>query len=176
MFDHSNAFEIGTHVKAPMPTLEQALKEVPMYVCFCFCFSFLYMHPCSRASHSSLGFNIEIKYPLLESQTEHQMNPAEINAFLDRVLDDVFKFAGSRRIVFSCTCYTYTSIDLSAFVCVIYLCQLTEMQASRPTCAGSCRSSSQTILSFFSHVQAMMKGVLFSHLCCIEAMRLSLQT
>jgi glycerophosphodiester phosphodiesterase len=67
------------YVRAPMATLRKALLEVP----------------------GSVGFNIEIKYPLLESQQMHSFTPADMNTFLDRTLEVVYDCAGSRNIVFS---------------------------------------------------------------------------
>lgn len=62
-----------------MATLRKALRDVPR----------------------SVGFNIEIKYPLLESQQAHMFEPAEINTFLDKTLEDVYNFGEDRNIVFS---------------------------------------------------------------------------
>eukprot|EP00043_Microstomoeca_roanoka_P008303 m.80084 g.80084 ORF g.80084 m.80084 type:complete len:1265 (+) comp14190_c0_seq2:239-4033(+) len=68
------------YVRAPLATLEEALTLVP----------------------ESLGFNIEIKYPLIDHQIKHKLQSWEMNTFVDTTLDVVFRHAGNRKIVFSC--------------------------------------------------------------------------
>ncbi|EGD73410.1 hypothetical protein PTSG_05107 [Salpingoeca rosetta] len=68
------------YVRAPLATLQEALTLVP----------------------ESLGFNIEIKYPLEEHQKLHKLQSWEMNTFVDTTLDIVFRHAGDRKIVFSC--------------------------------------------------------------------------
>eukprot|EP00045_Choanoeca_perplexa_P011801 m.126351 g.126351 ORF g.126351 m.126351 type:complete len:1100 (+) comp15773_c0_seq1:91-3390(+) len=67
------------YVRAPPATLREAFKHVPIH----------------------LGFNIEIKYPMIESQRKHQMRPAQLNTFIDKTLESIFEHAGDRHIVFS---------------------------------------------------------------------------
>ena len=50
----------------------------------------------------SLGFNIEIKYPLEEDQISNKLQSWEMNEFVDKTLDVIFQHAGDRKIVFSC--------------------------------------------------------------------------
>eukprot|EP00730_Choanoeca_flexa_P000815 TRINITY_DN10347_c0_g1_i1.p1 TRINITY_DN10347_c0_g1~~TRINITY_DN10347_c0_g1_i1.p1 ORF type:complete len:1108 (+),score=280.88 TRINITY_DN10347_c0_g1_i1:63-3386(+) len=67
------------YVRAPPATLQEAFDQVPIH----------------------LGFNVEIKYPMLESQRSHQMRPAQLNTFIDKTLEVIFDHAGNRNIVFS---------------------------------------------------------------------------
>ncbi|CAJ0945294.1 unnamed protein product, partial [Mesorhabditis belari] len=54
-----------------------------------------------RVDHSA-GINIEIKYPMLQSDGLHECaNYFERNLFIDRILDEVYANASDRRIVFS---------------------------------------------------------------------------
>ena len=64
---------------APMPTLEAVLKETP----------------------PSLGFNVEIKYPIKEEREQEDLQPTELNAYTDAILQCIFDHAGDRRIFFS---------------------------------------------------------------------------
>uniref|UniRef100_A0A7E4VA64 GP-PDE domain-containing protein n=1 Tax=Panagrellus redivivus TaxID=6233 RepID=A0A7E4VA64_PANRE len=69
-----------TEENHPFPTLIEALKHVD----------------------GDTGFNIEIKYPMKMKDGSHECeNYFERNLFIDTILEDVFKFAGNRRIVFS---------------------------------------------------------------------------
>jgi glycerophosphodiester phosphodiesterase len=50
----------------------------------------------------SLSFNIEVKYPYDKGEAESQGIPmADVNHFIDKILETVFNFAGERNIIFS---------------------------------------------------------------------------
>uniref|UniRef100_A0A0N5B509 GP-PDE domain-containing protein n=1 Tax=Strongyloides papillosus TaxID=174720 RepID=A0A0N5B509_STREA len=64
----------------PFPTLIEALQKV----------------------NTDVGFNIEIKYPLLLKDGTHECSYYfERNEFIDVILQDIFQYAKDRRIVFS---------------------------------------------------------------------------
>ncbi|KAI1374854.1 glycerophosphodiester phosphodiesterase GDE1 [Hypoxylon crocopeplum] len=71
----------GNFVQAPFATLEELFKKVP----------------------ENVGFNIEMKYPmLLESEKEDMDTYAiELNSFCDTVLTKVYDLAKNRHIIFS---------------------------------------------------------------------------
>jgi glycerophosphodiester phosphodiesterase len=71
----------GNVIKAPFTTLEEMLKELP----------------------ESIGFNIEMKYPMLFESEDHEMDTygVELNTFVDTVLTKVYDLAKSRHIIFS---------------------------------------------------------------------------
>jgi glycerophosphoryl diester phosphodiesterase len=73
----SNGFIKFKQILSEVPTLEEALKAVPMDV----------------------GFNIEIKYP---ETTIGKITFYEMNFFVDSILSVIFSHAGTRRIVISC--------------------------------------------------------------------------
>ncbi|KAI1780787.1 glycerophosphodiester phosphodiesterase GDE1 [Hypoxylon cercidicola] len=83
----------GNFVQAPFATLEELFKKIP----------------------ENVGFNIEMKYPmLLESEKEDMDTYAiELNSFCDTVLDKVYEMATSRHIIFSsfnpdiCLCLSF---------------------------------------------------------------------
>ena len=49
----------------------------------------------------SCGFNIEFKYALPDEAIQESINTAEINIFIDRILDIVAQYAKYRSLVFS---------------------------------------------------------------------------
>jgi glycerophosphoryl diester phosphodiesterase len=64
-----------------LPTLRDLLEYVPLTV----------------------GFNLEVKYPCRDRHQALRPTPDfDLNAYVDRVLQDVFDFVGPRRLVFSC--------------------------------------------------------------------------
>ncbi|KAI2616300.1 glycerophosphodiester phosphodiesterase GDE1 [Hypoxylon sp. NC1633] len=71
----------GNFVQAPFATLEELFKKVP----------------------ENVGFNIEMKYPmLLESEKEDMDTYAiELNSFCDTVLTKVYELGKNRRVLFS---------------------------------------------------------------------------
>ncbi|KAI1817626.1 glycerophosphodiester phosphodiesterase GDE1 [Poronia punctata] len=71
----------GNFVQAPFATLEELFKKVP----------------------ESVGFNIELKYPMLLESEQHYMDTyaIELNSFCDTVLAKVYDLAKNRHILFS---------------------------------------------------------------------------
>jgi glycerophosphodiester phosphodiesterase len=71
----------GHFVKSPFITLNDAFEKLP----------------------DDLGFNVEVKYPMLsEAQDEEMLASAvEPNVFVDKILKAVFDLAGDRKVVFS---------------------------------------------------------------------------
>lgn len=65
----------------PFPTLQQVLEVIQIDV----------------------GFNVEIKWGTqLEDGTYELDYPIDVNIYMDSILDVIMKYAGQRRIVFSC--------------------------------------------------------------------------
>lgn len=67
----------------PFPKFEEVFKEVPEHV----------------------GFDVELKWPhyYVTKEWDHGVNRFfDANEYVDRILDDVFKYAGKRRLLFSC--------------------------------------------------------------------------
>lgn len=83
----------GNFIQAPFATLEDLFRKLP----------------------ESIGFNIEMKYPMLHESEEHEMDTyaVELNSFCDTVLSKVYDLAGERHIIFSsfnpniCLCLSY---------------------------------------------------------------------
>ena len=83
----------GNVVQAPFATLEDLFKQIP----------------------EDVGFNIEMKYPMLLESEEHEMDSyaIELNSFCDTVLTKVYDLARSRQIIFSsfnpdiCLCLSF---------------------------------------------------------------------
>lgn len=83
----------GNFIQAPFATLEDLFRQVPQNV----------------------GFNIEMKYPMLHESEEHEMDTyaVELNSFCDTVLNKVYDLAGDRHIIFSsfnpdiCLCLSF---------------------------------------------------------------------
>ncbi|GAP88639.1 putative glycerophosphodiester phosphodiesterase GDE1 [Rosellinia necatrix] len=71
----------GNFVQQPFATLEELFKKVP----------------------ETVGFNIEMKYPMLLESEQHYMDTyaIELNSFCDTVLTKVYELAGNRHIIFS---------------------------------------------------------------------------
>ena len=74
----------GSYIQAPFTTLEEMFRKLP----------------------ESIGFNIEMKYPMLFESEEQEMDTyaVELNSFVDTVLATVYNFIGSqpsRPIIFS---------------------------------------------------------------------------
>jgi glycerophosphodiester phosphodiesterase len=71
----------GKFIQAPFTTLEEMFKKVPVDV----------------------GFNIEMKYPMLFESEEQEMDTyaVELNSFCDTVLTKVYDLGGKRNIIFS---------------------------------------------------------------------------
>jgi glycerophosphodiester phosphodiesterase len=71
----------GNFIQAPFATLEQMFKQLPAHI----------------------GFNVEMKYPMLFESEEQEMDTyaVELNSFVDTVLTKVYDLAKSRNIIFS---------------------------------------------------------------------------
>jgi len=71
----------GNFIQAPFTTLEEMLRKLP----------------------EPIGFNIEMKYPMLFESEEHEMDTyaVELNSFVDTVLTMIYDLAGKRNIIFS---------------------------------------------------------------------------
>ncbi|CAG9853844.1 unnamed protein product [Phyllotreta striolata] len=65
----------------PFPTLQQALETLDTHT----------------------GFNIEIKWTMQMNDGTYELyHPTDLNLYLDTILDVVLRYAGDRRIIFSC--------------------------------------------------------------------------
>ncbi|TKA69425.1 hypothetical protein B0A49_04766 [Cryomyces minteri] len=71
----------GNFIQAPFTTLEEMFKKLPQ----------------------EIGFNIEMKYPMLHESEEHEMDTyaVELNSFVDTVLTKVYDLGKKRNIIFS---------------------------------------------------------------------------
>ncbi|KUI62106.1 Glycerophosphodiester phosphodiesterase GDE1 [Cytospora mali] len=83
----------GNFIQAPFATLEDLFRDLP----------------------AGVGFNIEMKYPMLHESEEHEMDAyaVELNSFCDTVLTKVYDLAEGRHIIFSsfnpdiCLCLSF---------------------------------------------------------------------
>lgn len=71
----------GTFIQAPFTTLEEMFVKLP----------------------EDIGFNIEMKYPMLHESEEHDMDTyaVELNSFVDTVLTKVYDLGKKRKMIFS---------------------------------------------------------------------------
>ncbi|KAM3066135.1 Glycerophosphocholine phosphodiesterase, variant 2 [Clarireedia jacksonii] len=71
----------GNFIQAPFTTLEEMFRELP----------------------ENVGFNIEMKYPMLHETEEHEMDTyaVELNSFCDTVLTKVYDMKQKRKVIFS---------------------------------------------------------------------------
>ncbi|KAE8342246.1 hypothetical protein BDV24DRAFT_130587 [Aspergillus arachidicola] len=71
----------GNHIQAPFATLEELFKKLP----------------------KSVGFNIELKYPMLHESEEEEMDTyaVELNSFVDTVLTQAYELGQGRNMIFS---------------------------------------------------------------------------
>jgi glycerophosphodiester phosphodiesterase len=71
----------GNVIKQPFTTLSEMFTKLP----------------------DSIGFNIEMKYPMLFESEAHEMDTyaVELNSFVDAVLATVYELMGSRHVIFS---------------------------------------------------------------------------
>lgn len=71
----------GRFIQQPFTTLEEMFKKLP----------------------DNVGFNIEMKYPMLHESEEHNMDAyaVELNSFIDTVLTKVYDLGKKRNIIFS---------------------------------------------------------------------------
>ncbi|KAF6810994.1 glycerophosphodiester phosphodiesterase gde1 [Colletotrichum musicola] len=83
----------GNFIQAPFATLEDLFRQLPEHI----------------------GFNIEMKYPMLHESEEQEMDTyaVELNSFCDTVLSKVYDLAGNRHVIFSsfnpdiCLCLSF---------------------------------------------------------------------
>ena len=71
----------GNSIQAPFTTLEEMFTQLP----------------------ETIGFNIEMKYPMLHESEEQEMDTyaVELNSFVDTVLEKVYGLGGKRHVIFS---------------------------------------------------------------------------
>ncbi len=71
----------GNFIQAPFTTLEEMFKTLPVHI----------------------GFNIEMKYPMLDECEAEEMDTyaVELNSFVDTVLTEVYDLGKGRNIIFS---------------------------------------------------------------------------
>lgn len=71
----------GNFIQAPFATLEEIFKKLPEHI----------------------GFNIEMKYPMLHESEEQEMDTyaVELNSFVDTVLTKVYDLGKKRNVIFS---------------------------------------------------------------------------
>lgn len=71
----------GSFIQAPFTTLEEMFVKLP----------------------ENIGFNIEMKYPMLHESEEHDMDAyaVELNSFVDTVLTKVYDLGKKRKMIFS---------------------------------------------------------------------------
>ena len=71
----------GNFIQAPFTTLEEMFKKLP----------------------ESIGFNIEMKYPMLHESEQQEMDTygVELNSFVDTVLTKVYDLGNKRNVIFS---------------------------------------------------------------------------
>ncbi|KAL3472120.1 Glycerophosphoryl diester phosphodiesterase family-domain-containing protein [Aspergillus californicus] len=71
----------GSHIQAPFATLEELFKRLP----------------------KSVGFNMELKYPMLYESEEEEMDTyaVELNSFVDTVMSKVYDLGQGRNMIFS---------------------------------------------------------------------------
>ena len=71
----------GNHIQAPFATLEEMFKKLP----------------------KTVGFNIEMKYPMLHESEDEEMDTyaVELNSFVDTVLTKVYDLGQDRNMIFS---------------------------------------------------------------------------
>ena len=72
----------GNFIQAPFTTLEEMFKKLP----------------------ETIGFNIEMKYPMLHESEQEEMDAyaVELNSFVDTVLTKVYDLGKKRNVIFSC--------------------------------------------------------------------------
>ncbi|KAI6781787.1 Glycerophosphodiester phosphodiesterase-like protein [Emericellopsis cladophorae] len=107
----------GKFIQAPFATLEDLFRKLP----------------------ENIGFNIEMKYPMLHESEEHEMDTyaVELNSFCDTVLSKVYDLAGERHIIFSsfnpdiCLCLSYKQPSIPIlFLTDAGCCQVGDIRAS----------------------------------------------
>lgn len=107
----------GNFIQAPFATLEDLFRKLPEHI----------------------GFNIEMKYPMLHESEEHEMDTyaVELNSFCDTVLSKVYDLAGERHIIFSsfnpdiCLCLSFKQPSIPIlFLTDAGTCPVSDIRAS----------------------------------------------
>lgn len=107
----------GNFIQAPFATLEDLFRRLP----------------------EDIGFNIEMKYPMLMESEEHEMDTyaVELNSFCDTVLSKVYDLAGERHIIFSsfnpdiCLCLSFKQPSIPIlFLTDAGCCDVCDIRAS----------------------------------------------
>ncbi|KAH6885796.1 Glycerophosphoryl diester phosphodiesterase family-domain-containing protein [Thelonectria olida] len=107
----------GNFIQAPFATLEDLFRKLP----------------------ENIGFNIEMKYPMLHESEEHEMDTyaVELNSFCDTVLSKVYDLAGERHIIFSsfnpdiCLCLSFKQPSIPIlFLTDAGCCEVCDVRAS----------------------------------------------
>jgi len=107
----------GNFIQAPFATLEDLFKKIP----------------------DDVGFNIEMKYPMLYESEEHDMDTyaIELNQFCDTVLAKVYDLSGPRQILFSsfnpdiCLCLSFKQPSIPIlFLTDAGACAVSDIRAS----------------------------------------------
>ncbi|KAF4979710.1 hypothetical protein FZEAL_4138 [Fusarium zealandicum] len=107
----------GNFIQAPFATLEDLFRKLPEHI----------------------GFNIEMKYPMLHESEEHEMDTyaVELNSFCDTVLSKVYDLAGERHIIFSsfnpdiCLCLSFKQPSIPIlFLTDAGCCDVCDVRAS----------------------------------------------
>ncbi|KKA28844.1 hypothetical protein TD95_000248 [Thielaviopsis punctulata] len=107
----------GNFIQAPFATLEDLFHQLP----------------------ESVGFNIEMKYPMLHESEEHEMDTyaVELNSFCDTILSKVYDLAGARHIIFSsfnpdiCLCLSFKQPSIPImFLTDAGICPVGDVRAS----------------------------------------------
>lgn len=107
----------GNFIQAPFATLEDLFRKIP----------------------DDVGFNIEMKYPMLYESEEHDMDTyaIELNQFCDTVLAKVYDLSGPRQILFSsfnpdiCLCLSFKQPSIPIlFLTDAGACDVSDIRAS----------------------------------------------
>ncbi|KAL5611978.1 uncharacterized protein BROUX77_002134 [Berkeleyomyces rouxiae] len=107
----------GNFIQAPFATLQDLFQQLP----------------------ESVGFNIEMKYPMLHESEEQEMDTyaVELNSFCDTVLAKVYDLMGARHIIFSsfnpdiCLCLSFKQPSIPImFLTDAGICPVGDIRAS----------------------------------------------
>ncbi|PHH53864.1 Glycerophosphodiester phosphodiesterase gde1 [Ceratocystis fimbriata CBS 114723] len=107
----------GNFIQAPFATLQDLFQQLP----------------------ESVGFNIEMKYPMLHESEEQEMDAyaVELNSFCDTVLAKVYDLMGARHIIFSsfnpdiCLCLSFKQPSIPImFLTDAGICPVGDIRAS----------------------------------------------
>ncbi|KAJ3028666.1 UNVERIFIED_CONTAM: Glycerophosphocholine phosphodiesterase [Siphonaria sp. JEL0065] len=98
LYHDSIVSEYPTHTEIKDLTTTQFLSTTPKFGAS----PFTTLKAALEALPLSLGFNIEIKYPMPEEIETDKLSTIEYNVFVDAVLKTSLEYGGERAIVFSC--------------------------------------------------------------------------